>query len=382
MRKKSRRLLIGAVIIVLSAWLAWSYFKPKAIPVILYTVDYGVVEATVANTRTGTVEPCKRAQISPVTSGRVEQILVDEGERVEKGHLLLLLWNADLKAQVELLQSEEVASKAKVEESCTRADEAKRDAKRSQQIFDKGLASEDRVDEAKTTARATNAACRAAKASVDVARARVKVAKVELERSLLKAPFSGVVAENNTELGEILAPITGGPSSPLAIDLIDDSCLYVSAPIDEIDAPMVRPGMTAYVTLDAFPGKRFLAKVRRIAPYVLDIEKQARTVKVEVEFDDIASLENLLVGYSADVEIVLDKNTNTLYFPTGALLPDSEVLVYTSEGVLESRKVKTGLSNWQYTESLEGLNQGERIAVSVDREGVERGAYVVPEDEE
>jgi HlyD family secretion protein len=126
-------------------------------------------------------------------------------------------------------------------------------------------------------------------------------------------------------------------------------------------------------------GRVFGGKVRRIAPYVLDLEKQARTVEVDVEFDKVSEEENLLVGYSADVEIIYDTHQNVLRIPTQTLLEGNRVLLYGRDGVLEERKVNTGLANWEYTEVLSGLAEGDQIVSSLDRPGVKAGVRVVPE---
>jgi HlyD family secretion protein len=89
----------------------------------------------------------------------------------------------------------------------------------------------------------------------------------------------------NGEVGEYLTPSPPGIMTLPAIDLIDDTCLYVSAPIDEVDAAQLKIGMGGRITLDAYRGKHFTGKLRRIAPYVLALEKQARTVEVEVDFE-------------------------------------------------------------------------------------------------
>jgi HlyD family secretion protein len=197
---------------------------------------------------------------------------------------------------------------------------------------------------------------------------------------VLKAPFDGVVAEVNAELGEYVTPSPPGIPTPAAVDLIDDSCLYVVAPIDEVDAPAIRTGMPACVSLDAFPERRCRAKVRRIAPYVLDVEKQARTVEIEVELAGNEDNAALLPGYTADVEVILEQRDNVLRVPTESVLEDSRVLIYReSDGRLELRPFKSGVSNWRYTEVLSGIEEGERIVVSVDREGVEDGALVTVE---
>jgi HlyD family secretion protein len=102
-------------------------------------------------------------------------------------------------------------------------------------------------------------------------------------------------------------------------------------------------------------------------------------VEVEVAFDKPPTAENLLVGYSADVEIVHAAHQNVLYIPTQALLEGNRVLLY-REGVLEDRVVTTGLANWDRTEITSGLNEGDRIVLSLDQAGVKAGARVHPEE--
>ncbi|OIR17766.1 macrolide transporter subunit MacA [mine drainage metagenome] len=171
---------------------------------------------------------------------------------------------------------------------------------------------------------------------------------------------------------------------PPAIDLIDDSCLYIKAPMDEVDAPKIRVGQVARVTLDALPGQSLLGHVKRVAPYVVAVEKQARTVDVEVSLDDfkgnVGRQQPLLVGYSADVEIVLNSHDNVLRIPTSTLQDGTKVLVYMPDTKkLEQRTIKTGITNWEYTEVLDGLKQGDRVVASLEREGVKAGVLVKPE---
>jgi HlyD family secretion protein len=122
--------------------------------------------------------------------------------------------------------------------------------------------------------------------------------------------------------------------------------------------------------------------VRRIAPYVLDLEKQARTVEVEVEIDAAPKDAPLLAGYSADIEVIVDRREAVLRVPTPAVRSDDEVLVLDPvSGLLQARKIEAGLSNWDQTEVSAGLSAGEQVVVSLDREGVEDGASAVVGDE-
>jgi len=196
---------------------------------------------------------------------------------------------------------------------------------------------------------------------------------------VLRAPFAGIVAEVNGEIGEYLTPSPPGIPTLPAVDLIDDSCIYVTAPIDEVDAAQLKVGMTGRITLDAYRGKHFVGKVRRIAPYVLAVEKQARTVEVEVDFEHRGDAGHLLIGYSADIEIVVSGRDGVVRIPTPALMPGNRVLVLGEDGVLEERRIETGLSNWEFTEAKSGLARGERVVTSLEREGVKAGARAVAE---
>jgi HlyD family secretion protein len=378
-QKYALRLTIVAGIIVLGAVLARHFMKSEPIAVVLVAVERGEVQAVVANTRAGTVKACRRARLAPATGGQVASLSVREGDEVQHGQILMVIWNKDLEARVQLAASEELAASARVQEACLNAEVAKREAERQQRLASRKLVSEEIVDRATTQAKAREAGCQAARAARQVSRASTDVARASLARTVLTAPFDGIVAEVNAELGEYVTPSPPGIPTPPAVDLIDSRCLYVTAPIDEVDAPAIRTGMPACVSLDAFPERRCGAKVRRIAPYVLDVEKQARTVEVEIEFASREDSVGLLPGYTADVEIILEQRDNVLRVPTETVLEDSRVLVYRdSDGTLESRHFDSGLSNWRYTEVLSGLEEGERIVVSVDREGVEAGAEVTP----
>jgi HlyD family secretion protein len=149
--------------------------------------------------------------------------------------------------------------------------------------------------------------------------------------------------------------------------------------MDEVDAPRISTGQAGRISVDALPGERFAAHVRRIAPYVLDREKQARTVDVEVEFDDPAQIKTLLVGYSADVEIVLEAKPDVLRIPTQALLEGNRLLVQRPDGKIEERTITPGLTNWQFTEVVSGLSANEKFVVSLERAGVKAGAKVKSE---
>jgi len=366
-----------------AAGLAWWHFtRPEPVAVRVKPAETGLVEQTVANTRAGTVKACRRSKLSPSVGGQIAALNVREGDRVEAQAILLELWNRDLTAEVTLAEREAQAADARARSACLNAENAQREADRQLKLVGRGMASEEAVDRAITAAKANLADCEAAKAQARVQEAQIGLAEAKLAKTQLRAPFAGIVAEVSGELNEYVTPSPPGIPTPPAVDLIDDACFYISAPIDEVDAPSIEVGNAARVSLDAFRDQRFAGKVRRVAPYVLDIEKQARTLEVEVELMERPERGSLLAGYSADVEIIVDRRESTLRIPTEAVQEENLVLVLDPENaLLAERRIEAGLHNWDFTEVRSGLKPGERVVVSLDREGVKDGAAARVEDE-
>jgi HlyD family secretion protein len=366
-------LILGGV-----AFFVWHRTRPEPVKVAVSPVARGNVQRTVANTRAGTVKACRRAKLSPSIGGQIARLAVREGDRVRRGQLLIELWNDDLAAELRLAEREADAAASRADAACFNAEEAQREAARQETLFQKGAAAAERRDAASTSAKALQAECQAARVSVQAVQARAGVVREQLVRTRLYAPFDGVIGAVNGELNEYLTPSPPGIPTLPAVDLIDDSCFYVSAPIDEVDAASIVPGMRAVISLDAFGDRRFPGKVRRVAPYVLEVEKQARTVSVEVSFEKAEGVSVLLAGYSADVEIILEERPDTLRIPTEAVLDGRRVFVYRPEKrMIEERVLRKGISNWSYTEVLEGLEPGDQVVVNVDQAGLKNGAQAV-----
>ena len=374
-----RRVVAIALLLVL-ALVAWIITRPQPIAVVLTKVERGSVEATVSNTRAGTIKACQRAKLAPPAGGQIVHLLVKKGQRVKANQILLELWNNDLQAQERLAQQQLGTAQMQVQQACVQADEADKEAERARKLKERGFISAEGLDQKTSAAKVARAGCDVARSQIDQNHSRIAAARAGLDRMVLRAPFDGIVADISGELGEYATPSPPGIPTPPAIDLIDDRCLFVSAPIDEVDAANIKAGQRSKITLDAIKRKFFAGKVKRVAPYVLEVEKQARTVEVEVEFVEPPKNENLLVGYSADVEIMHTSHEKVLFIPTQALLEGKRVLVYRpDDGVLEERTVTTGLANWDRTEITAGLNEGEQIVMSLDQAGVKAGVHVRPD---
>lgn len=375
-----RRSLLAIVIVAVIAAAFWWIGRPKPIAVTVKEIDHGTVESSIANTRAGTVDACQRTKLSTIMGGRIEVLAVKEGDRVKKGQLLMKLWNDDQQAQSTLALAQVATARQRVSEACAQAANAEREAQRQSALREKGFVSGSREETARTEAQARRASCAAAKADVAQFEAKVNATRVEQGRTVLYAPFDGTIAKIVGEVGEYSTPSPPGVQTPPAIDLIDDSCLYVTAPMDEVDAPKISAGQPVRISLDALPRQWFPGKVKRIAPYVSAVEKQARTVDIEATFDNPEAPGKLLVGYSADVEVILAVRDDVVRVPTSALLEGGRVLLAAGDGKLEERTIKAGLANWEFTEVLDGIKAGDKVVTSLERVGVKAGAnYVVEE---
>ncbi|MCA9513114.1 MAG: efflux RND transporter periplasmic adaptor subunit [Myxococcota bacterium] len=370
-RARNWTLALVAVALVVVALRA-TVCAPEPVPVRVALVVRDRVEETITNSRAGTVKARRRARLSPQEGGLVVALPKREGDRVEAGELLLELESSVQRAQLELAEREAQAAGAERERACLAAQRAARERERNRALADRGVIADDVLDELESAAKIAGAACAAARASLERAGAQVELVKRQLAHTQLRAPFDGVIAEQSVEVGEWATPSVPLIQAPGVIDLIDPTSIFVSAPMDEVDAGRLRVGLPARVAVDSHPGEHFPGTIVRVGAYVNDVEEQNRTVEIEVELEDEAFAATLLPGTSADVEVVLETREGVLRIPTSALLSGNRALVLV-DGALEERDVDVGLRNWDVSEVRGGLAEGDAVVVSLDRAEVKAG---------
>ncbi len=358
-----------------AGWLIWQKNKEQSVEVSVTAVEQGLVEATVANTRAGTVEACRRARLSPSVGGQIRALPFPEGAKVNTDNILMELWNEDTQADIILAAEQVVAAQKDQKVVCKQAAEAARQAARIRKLAKTRTVSAADADEAKANQQIAQLRCDASENQVSVARSRLRLVETQLEKTVLRAPFDGIIAKINGELNEYVTPSPPGIQTTPVIDLIEPGCFKVSAPIDEVDAAKIRVGLPARITLDAWRDRAFDGTVQRIGDYIIDLEKQARTVEVELEFTNQTDWNDLRVGYSADVDIIIEANANALRIPSEALLESDQVLRFErSNQRLQQVSIKKGIGNWRYVEVLDGLSEGDQVVTSLGVEGVDDGA--------
>lgn len=359
---KSALIIGGTVVAIIAAISLW---PETPVAVTTTPVQVGKVESLVSNTRSGTVQACLRSHLSLTQGGQVNQLLVQQGDTVVAGQLLMTLWNDDIKAGIAQAQAQVAIAQSNKASRCRQAEADLRDAKRLRDLRKKNMASEEQLDRSNTVADISRFACEQQDAQIQQVQAALDLQQARLAQTELRAPFAGIIAEVNGEVGEYATPSPPGVATPPAIDLINQECLYVRAPIDEVDATQVKIGMETRVTLDAFQDQTFTGLVSRIAPYVQDLEKQARTVDVDVTLSSLPQGIDLLIGYSADIEVITASRDNVVRIPTELLLEGNKVLTVQNDAITEV-PLTLGLTNWTWSEVTAGLKAGDAVINSLD----------------
>ncbi len=323
------------------------------------TVARGTIEERVSSAVSGDVEPRARAVLRAESVGRVTKVSVEAGQVVDAGQELLRLDDRALAA---------AAAAARVQR-----DNAERELQTAEALAKKGAI--------------TDQALRQASAARDVARANLDVATANLERTRVRAPFGGLVSRLPVQEGD---SVVIGQSIG---ELVDHGLFFVRAAFDEVDAVRIEPGHEAVVRLDAYPDLAVPGRVDRVDPVVggdtLAAEAPAlalaarrdRTVGVRVALAAKAPGEaKILVGMSADVEVVLRRHEGVLRVPSAAVFHEKgkQFAYLLKGGRLKRREVTTGVSNWEFFEVLEGLKEGDRVLASLETDGIGAGVRAVP----
>lgn len=375
-KRALRWIALVAVLGALALALRLTVLRRDAVEVAVAEVTRGVVEDSVTNTRAGTVKTRLRARLSPQFGGLVVELPARKGALVGRGDVVLRLEASVQQAQVRLALEDARVAAARVEEVCLGAELAARELARGRSLLGDGILSEQSLDALGSAADRSRAACAAARAAQAQAQAAVALARAQLDLTAVRAPFDGIVADLSTEVGEWITPAPPGVPIPPVIDLLDPASMYVSAPIDEVDSRRVHVGQAVRLTVDSVPGRSFDGSVARVAPFVLDVLEQNRTVEIEVDFDDPGELTEVLPGTSADAEVILAHREGVLRVPTSAVGDAGTVLVLDGD-ILVSRTVTPGLRNWQFTECLAGVSEGELVVTMRDSPAVKVGARAV-----
>ncbi len=345
----SRRWLIGlivAIVVVATAVLLRWQRQPPPIGKTAKAVRASIERIVIAS---GTIQPEHLVEVRPKISGIVESFLVDAGDRVSAGQVV---------AQIdrETLESAVREARAVVNEAEVNRDHAAVELQRRATLFGRGVESKDIVDR-------VQAEHAGAEAVVERARATLQRLDQELSYATVTAPIDGVVLRRDLNAGAAAASVASVVGGTVLMTIADTSELHVLGIIDENEIARVRVGMPARIRTETYPERIFEGRVRKIAS-MGDRKDNVTSFKVEVTvLEGIADLWALM---SADADIITEVHDNALILPETALLYEGngvfvEVVEHASEAHLLRKAVKTGISNAERVEILDGITDGEEV---------------------
>ncbi len=394
-KKKKRWIYIGisvvVVILLVLGITAATRGGTKIDPSKLGKVEKGDLAKSVV--ATGKIEPITKVEIKSKASGIVKQLLVEEGQAVKHGQVLVELDKEEIQARVrqaraalEGAEANRRAAQADMERSKTDAEGPdvpllKRAYERAQGMAKQGVVSQSQLDDAQknyemalnkqNVARAqlivANAKEKQASAQVTQSRANLEQLEEELRNSTIVAPIDGLVLSRNVEIGDAVSSILVlGSSATLVMTLGDTREVYVKGKVDESDIGKVYLGQPARIKVESFKDKTFTGKVTKISP--MGVEKDnVTTFEVRVSITNPGG--ELKAAMTANAEIILEEHKNVLMIPEGAVIYDKDkkasVEVPDSNGKEGKKKVPVtiGISNGAKTELLAGLKEGDKVVL-------------------
>lgn len=303
----------------------------------LARVSKASVEATVSSVNSGTVRAEGNTELAFGTVGRVKEVNVKLGDAVKAGQVLAQVENDDLKSRLQSTLEE---------------------YERSQRLSKSDAMSQSGVTQA---------------------RASYDAAVTAYEKSLIKAPYDGIVAELNLEVGELSQITAVIPQAPIRV--VDVKPRYVRAEIDEVDLPKVKVGLPARVKVLAIRKEPFAARVRKVIPFVSSTREQDRTSEIELDIDSEGLL--LPAGASADIEVITETKDDVLTITSRALLGRGrDRYVYVLEGSrLAKRPVQVGIYGYTVSEIVSGLSPSDKVVLPSDKFELTDGLRVTAPNE-
>jgi macrolide-specific efflux system membrane fusion protein len=306
---------------------------------------------------TGRVEPLLQTQIKSKVGGQVTDVLVQEGEKVKKGQVLLRIEATDYQRDVarteaEIAQAREAVAYAIIQ------------LKRAEKASSVNIAPAQELDQMKHEATLASARLKAAEVALAVARDRLRYTSIV-------APFDGTIIQRNVQPGEVVIPgVTATVEGKAALVLADMSVLLVKTDLNQIDVARVKKGQTAEITLDALPGKKFTATVTRVAPSAATVNGRD-AFPVEASLAESQDLAEIKPGMTADVRVLIEKRPKVLLLPIEAVISEKgkdtvQLLEHKPKGgapTTRESEVKLGERNDREVEIKSGIDEGAEVMI-------------------
>ncbi|TYR32895.1 efflux RND transporter periplasmic adaptor subunit [Mesorhizobium microcysteis] len=405
-RRRRRWPLVVAFAVLAGGAAAYWQFAGTAAPQTSYrtaTVEPGAM--TVEVSATGTLQPLTQVEVSSELSGVVRSVAVDENQRVAAGDVLAELDTTRIVAQIERAEANVAAAAARVADAEVTLRETEQVLARTQQLSGRGMTTEQALETASAARDRADSAVAIARANLAVSEAELKLQQADLAKSTIYAPIDGIVLSRAVNPGQTVASSMQAPILFVIAENLET--MELKAAVDEADIGTVSSGQPARFTVDAFPGRRFDATIRDIS-YASVVTEGVVTYQARLNVDNGELL--LRPGMTATVDIVTREADGVLLVPAAAFrfsppaaaeqggwsiqslfMPrmrmgggfggrrardsgEGRPLYVLRDGEPQQVRVVTGATDGESVEILSGLEQGDRVVLSVSQGGGQRAA--------
>jgi RND family efflux transporter MFP subunit len=365
-RRRLWAALALALLLVVVAAVYFASHKPVPVATALAQAPAAGNGVAVLNA-SGYVTPRRRATVAAKITGRVTEVLVDEGMAVKEGQVLAYLDDSDAQRQLAVAKAEKNVAEAALEDLQVRLKNARTEMARAMSLQADGIDSVQTLDNARTDAQSLEAQLAVAREQVRSAEAQVEVYRQDLENYTIRAPFDGIAVSKDAQPGEMVSPISaGGGFTRTGIStIVDMRSLEIEVDVNEAYIAKVAPGQRVDAVLDAYPDWHMPARVRTVIPTA---DRQKATVKVRISFEKLDP--RILPDMGVKVTFLgaaepLPRGPRVLV-PTAAVRQEAGkpvVFLVTDEHV-EQRAVRVGGQEGDQTEILAGVSEGEVVVVA------------------
>jgi RND family efflux transporter MFP subunit len=341
----------------------------------------GGARATVLNA-SGYVTPRRRATVSAKVTGKIRDVLIDEGMHVDAGQVLARLDDTDARAALRAAESGQAVAKAALEDLKVRLANARRALERSRELRARELVSEEALDNAETAVASYEAQLALAEEQVTAAQRTAEISGQDVDNCVVRAPFAGIIVSKDAQPGEMVSPISagGGFTRTGIATIVDMRSLEIEVDVNESYIARVVAGQRVEAVLDAYPDWRIPSKVRTVIPTA---DRQKATVKVRIAFDALDP--RILPDMGVKVSFLEDAHDTAaaavVLVPREAVRREAEkttVFVLRDDRV-ERRAVQTGHERGADIEITAGLRNGEQVVIWAGGE-LRDGARVQPRE--
>ena len=370
-------LIVAALLLVAAAALAaWWWLGPGRPPAVRVAAvraeeDRGGMGSAVLNA-SGYVTARRRATISSEITGKVVEVLIEEGMTIRREQVVARLDDEAFRAALRLAESELSAARRAVEETRSRLALAELTLARVERLVREQVSGQEDLDQARTEVEALRARVAYEDGQVGVAERRIDVRRTDLAKTVIRAPFDGVVISKDAQPGEMVSPVSagGGFTRTGLCTVVDMGSLEIEVEVNESYIARVRPGQPVQARLDAYPDWTIPSRVITTIPAA---DRQKATVLVRIGFDALDP--RILPDMGVKVRFLREEGPATAANPARPLILVPKTAIRTAGAdsvafvvrgaVVEQRAVKTGGADGDRVEVISGLQSGERVVAPV-----------------